>query len=61
MSLLSFVLCLHFYVLHLSLDKRDEKSFSDLISPWELFALEATYTMLIENRNQKESLRTAPG
>jgi hypothetical protein len=23
--------------------------------------LEATYTMLIENRNQKESLRTAPG
>lgn len=29
---------------HLSLDKRDKRSFSDLISQWELFALESTYT-----------------
>lgn len=39
----SFAFGLHFYVMHLSLDKRDKRSFSDLISQWELFALEAAY------------------
>lgn len=40
----AFVCGLHFSVMLLFLDKRDEGSFSDLISQWELFALEATYT-----------------
>lgn len=43
----SLLLCafgLHFYIMRLSLDRRDKRSFSDLVSRWELFALEATYT-----------------
>lgn len=43
LSLLPLVFGLHFYVMHLSLHKRDTRSFSDLISQWELFALEASY------------------
>lgn len=39
----AFVCGLHFSVMLLFLDERDEGSFSDLISQWELFALGATY------------------
>lgn len=52
----AFVCGLHFSVMLLFLDKRDEGSFSDLISQWELFALEATYT----NANWEQSSGWGP-
>lgn len=42
-SLLPLV-CIFISCIHLSLHKRDKRGFSDLISQWELFALESTYT-----------------
>lgn len=55
-SLQPFSFGLHFYVMPPSLDKRDKRSFSDLISQWELFALEATYT----NANWEQSSEWEP-
>lgn len=50
---------LHFSVMLLFLDKRDEGSFSDLISQWERLLWKPPTPMLIENRAQDEGRRMA--